>query len=274
MSEPANNTSSAEPGELPTADYILVALDASPHSQAALAAAAELAAALHLELRGLFVEDINLLYLCGLPFGLEIGSFTAKPRRLEQRHLEREFRMQADLLRKIMADVAGQRRVSWSFQVVRGAVTDQLLAAAASARMLTLGRVGHSPGKRTGSTAQAVARHTQRPVLIQIANRPLAGPFTIVFTGGKAGADALALAIQFATRDDHPLTVLLPDLPEIEAALTHALAEVPILIEVIHMTDAAHLVAVVRSLDEGTLILPAQAAPLLEEAHIPVIVAP
>ena len=58
--------------EAPQANRILVALDASPQSEAALRAAAELAALLEAELEGLFVEDINLLHLCGLPFGREI----------------------------------------------------------------------------------------------------------------------------------------------------------------------------------------------------------
>ena len=49
----------------PTIRRILVALDASPHSQAALQAASELAAALKAELVGIFVEDVNLLHLAG-----------------------------------------------------------------------------------------------------------------------------------------------------------------------------------------------------------------
>ena len=45
----------------PTIRRILVALDASPHSLAALEAASELADALKAELVGIFVEDVNLL---------------------------------------------------------------------------------------------------------------------------------------------------------------------------------------------------------------------
>ncbi len=44
----------------PTIRRILVALDASPHSQAALEAASDLADALKAELVGIFVEDVNL----------------------------------------------------------------------------------------------------------------------------------------------------------------------------------------------------------------------
>ncbi|MCB0182612.1 MAG: universal stress protein, partial [Caldilineaceae bacterium] len=42
-------------------ERILVALDASPHSLAALRAAAKLAATVHAELHGLFIEDDRLL---------------------------------------------------------------------------------------------------------------------------------------------------------------------------------------------------------------------
>ncbi|MBK7177644.1 MAG: universal stress protein [Chloroflexi bacterium] len=51
---------------------ILVALDASPHSLAALEAAIDLAERLDAELQGLFVEDINLLRLAQLPFAREL----------------------------------------------------------------------------------------------------------------------------------------------------------------------------------------------------------
>ena len=47
---------------------ILVLLDASAHSLAELAATADLAAATEVELESLFVEDIKLVRLAGLPF--------------------------------------------------------------------------------------------------------------------------------------------------------------------------------------------------------------
>lgn len=261
------------PAQPAVAEYILVALDASPHSRAALAAAVELAAALQLELRGLFVEDIALLHLCGLPFGQEIGSFTATPRRLEQTHMEREFRMQASLLRKIMADVAGQQRIAWSFEVVRGIVTDQVLAAATSAQWLSMGRVGNSPGKRTGSTAQAVARQTQRPVVIQSTNRKLTGPFTVVYTGTPASNNAMVLAMRLAGQDHSPLTVLVfgnppPETLEEQFATTNSDAYVH------HVADLRDLLVDLRGTTIGTVILPVDVAAWLDEVPVTVIVVP
>lgn len=254
-------------------EYILVALDTSPHSEAALAAAAELAAALQLELRGLYVEDINLLRLCGLPFGIEYGSFTAKPRRIEQNHLEREFRMQASLLRKIMAEVAGQKRITWSFQVVRGGVTDQLLEAATSARMLSLGRVGRSPGKRTGTTAQAIARRAQRPVVFQSRQRTLHGPYTVLYTGSPAAYRAVNLGMELSTQEESTLRVLAP---------TSELAEGAQSFLVENYTNpnavcerAAALRDLLAAIDKsGVVILPVEAAGWLDDIPLTVIVVP
>ena len=50
---------------------ILIALDPSRRGQSALQAAAHLAAGTGAELAGLFVEDINLLRMAGLPFARE-----------------------------------------------------------------------------------------------------------------------------------------------------------------------------------------------------------
>lgn len=254
-------------------DYILVALDTSPHSEAALAAAAELAAALQLELRGLYVEDINLLRLCGLPFGIEYGSFTAKPRRIEQNHLEREFRMQASLLRKIMAEVAGQKRIAWSFQVVRGGVTDQLLEAATSARMLSLGRVGRSPGKRTGSTAQAIAQRAQRPVVFQSRQRTLHGPYSVLYTGSPASYRAVSLGVDLSAQEESTLKVFVPTPELAEGAQAFLAANYANPVAVYESAAALRdLLAAIGV--KGVVILPVESAGWLDEIPLTVIVVP
>jgi nucleotide-binding universal stress UspA family protein len=262
----------APPDNAPSAEYILVALDASPLSRAALTSAAELAASLHVELRGLFVEDEGLIHLAGLPFGMEFGSFSAHPRRLEANTLEREFRVQAAGLRKTMADVAGQRRVTWSFQVVRGRVTDQVLAAGAEARLLYLGRVGRTPGKRLGSTARAVALRTQRPVLIQAGGQPLHGPFLVVHTDSLASDNAVALAVDLSGKDGSPLTVLYTGDAAGATALAQRLPR-PGGLDIRVMASPQELLAELH-LADGAVVLPADAAHLMEFTSVSVIVAP
>src|SRR6516165_5238200 len=137
---------------------ILVALDASTHSMAALAAAVQLAAAMEAELEGLFVEDINLLRLAGLPFAREVRH-TASLEALDSLRMERALKAQAAQAREALAAAARRAQVQWSFRVVRGQVTQEVLAAAAKADLVTLGKQGRSrsPGARLGSTALRVA---------------------------------------------------------------------------------------------------------------------
>ena len=103
-----------------TAERIVVALDASPNSVVALRAAAELASWLGLELEGLFVEDINVTRLSGLPYQQEVGSYTGALRRLDDLALQRQLRALATTIQRSMAREAGRRPVRWSFQVRRG----------------------------------------------------------------------------------------------------------------------------------------------------------
>ena len=221
------------------------------------------------------MEDIDLLRLAMLPFSLEFGSFTARPRRLMQTDLEREFRVQAGLLRKAMADVAGQRRVDWSFHVVRGGVTREVLTASATARLLSLGRVGRSPGKRTGSTAQAVARNTNHPVLIQSTRQKLSGPFTVVHLGSLASENALRLAAQLAAGYEAGLEVwvlgLAPAAVEEIAARATGLDHAA-------KTQAAvgeqELLVHLRQLRTGAVLLPVEVAPWLDEIAATVVVVP
>ncbi|NIV32483.1 MAG: universal stress protein, partial [Anaerolineae bacterium] len=118
---------------------ILVALDASPHSLAALEAAVDLAARFEAELAGLFVEDENLLRLADLPFVSEIGVFTATRRRVDGGEMERQIRVQGRRVREIFTVRTRRAQVTWSFRVVRGTVLSEVLSAASEADVLVLG---------------------------------------------------------------------------------------------------------------------------------------
>jgi hypothetical protein len=202
---------------------ILVALDASPASVAAAAAAASLAARLRAELEGVFVEDADLLALAAYPAAQEVGSFSATVRGLASRDLERQLRLQAERARRALERHAGQFRVRWSFRVVRGRVSAEILAAAAGADLVSLGRsAGWAGRRRLGSVARALlARGTGRVLLLphQHPAGPLRPPAVVLYHGDDASRDALAAGVEFAgeqARGAHErLVVLLP--PEADA---------------------------------------------------------
>lgn len=133
---------------------ILVVLHTSPQSLEALRAAVELAAALEAEVTGLFVEEVDLLTCADLPITREVGLASAVPRSYDRRDTELQLQAQARLLAGLLARAAETARVNWTFRVARGRLAAEVLAAAAEADIVTIGRAGWAPaGLRTGAAA-------------------------------------------------------------------------------------------------------------------------
>lgn len=279
-----NNRHSGEAVPPVTADEalvverILVALDASPHSQVALRAAARVAAALQAELQGLFVEDANLFHLCNSPFCREVGLRTAVVRQLESHTVERQLRVLAAEMRRALARVAGEAQVRWSFQVARGAVEQELLAAAEHAAVLSLGRAGWLAGAQLGSTTRTLVQRTMRPLLI-LGNRDgLTHPLTVLYNGSASADRALTLAVRLAQQNSHTLAVLLVG-PETELsgwqeqlrALLQAQQVQPAFTTI---RSADDLGSVLHYLKNNTYILPLDYADVLALVDGPVLLVP
>jgi nucleotide-binding universal stress UspA family protein len=191
---------------------ILVALDASTHSLAALEAAATLAATLEAELLGLFVEDINLLQLAGLPFAQEVSFSSATRRPLSSLSMEQDLRAQATRAQRALASAAERMRVRWSFRVVRGQVTGEVLAAALEADLLILGKISRPLTRRIrlGSTARAVIAQSPRSVLILQQGACIGQPVLVVYDGSTTARKTLAAAARLVQRMNDRLIVLIP----------------------------------------------------------------
>ena len=205
---------------------ILVALDASRHSLAALEAAVELAASLEAELQGLFVEDINLLRLAGLPVAREVLYPFVAATRLDRARMERELRAQATQARRALAAACEQRQIKWSFRVVRGEVAPEVLAAALEADLLSLGKASRPlTGRvRLGSTARAAAAQAPRSVLLLQRGVGIGPPVVVTYDGSSTARQALMMATRLAQKEGCYLTVLiLADTPDVARRL-HAQA--------------------------------------------------
>jgi len=189
---------------------ILVALDASKESLAALTAAANLAAQLQAELAGLFIEDIDLLNLAALPFSREARMLSSAGRGLEPERLERELKSRAALARRTLAQVAEALHLHWTFRVARGRIETELLAAAAEADMVAVGK-GTRPMSgeaRLGRTGRAVASLAPRSVLFaSTIGCPADAPMGVVYDANAGADSALALAARLAEREGRRLLV-------------------------------------------------------------------
>jgi nucleotide-binding universal stress UspA family protein len=257
----------SEEGLEPAIRRILVALDASPHSLAALEAAAELAAGLKAELLGLFVEDINLLRLAELPFAREMGVFSTTRRRLDILEVERELRAQASRARRALAIAAGRAQVPWSFRVARGVIAAELLAAASEADLVILGKVGWSlTGRRhMGSTARAVLSQATCLTLILQEGVRLSLPILVVYDGSTIAQKALSAAIRLVRGKNGYLTVLiLADGPDAARELQTNVAKwlrergLEARYRWLVGADVRHLPRIVDAEGCGMLVLPGQ----------------
>jgi nucleotide-binding universal stress UspA family protein len=187
---------------------ILVALDASTHSLAALEEAAALASAMQAELLGLFVEDINLVRGAGLPFARQVSYPSGAAERMTSERIDRELKAQAELARRALAAAAARQQARWSFRTVRGQVTGEILAAASHSDLVLLGKSGWSPARPVGSTARALIAASPGAFLLVPQEAPQAGPIAVFFEGSSDSRRALEAAIRLAIARQAPLLVL------------------------------------------------------------------
>ncbi len=199
---------------LPTAKFairrILVALDASPYSLAALDMAVDLAATMQAELAGLFVEDVELLRMAELSSAREIAYPAATGTALSRSIMERKFRAQSEQIRNKVAAAAHRAQVPWSFRTVRGQVTSELRAAVSKNDIIAVGRLGWSFGRRLriGSTALDLA--TSSIPMLLISQRAALGSMRLLvyYDGSPPSRNSLLFAAKIASGGANGLTVL------------------------------------------------------------------
>ncbi len=191
---------------------ILVALDASADSQAALETSAALAAVLGAELLGLFVEDADLARLAASPLSAEIDFLSGERRPLVPSHLARQLRARAARVRQALEREAERRRLTWTFRAARGRVSAEILAV--DADLITLGHRGHSPRRGPGSTVQDLLAGAGAPVLVSRRGADLGRSIFALDDGSAAARRALVLAAELARRHRLPLTRLVAPPPE------------------------------------------------------------
>src|SRR3546814_14597919 len=112
--------------------------------------AAALAAANACELRGLYVEDQDLLHLAELPFAREVQISQAISRTLKREQLLQDLRAQAGVARAAMMHQAARHRIAWSFQVAQGRTNEAVLLAAAAGDIIATARRFGPLGQASG----------------------------------------------------------------------------------------------------------------------------
>jgi nucleotide-binding universal stress UspA family protein len=188
---------------------ILLAVDGSPHSLAAMRAGVDLSAGLDAELIAVFVEDLNLLRMAQLPIASEVSRYTASVHRLPPEKIRRQLRAQAAQVRSALARQARAQDVAWELLVLRGDISLELLAKAEGADLIILGKAGWSKTRRIGSTARLVIRQATGYVMVIQHGMHWAKPVLLVYDGSLAARRGLDAARVLAEQSGHALSVMM-----------------------------------------------------------------
>lgn len=197
---------------------ILLGLDPDTDDPVVLHRVAALAERLHAEIRGVFIDDDSALALADHPAVRIVSTVTATAIRLDRATVERSRRGRVAESRQAVARVMAARRVTAVFDVRRGGVADELVAASRDADLIILGWGSRGFGRRyprrparPGSVACAVAERAEVPVMLLMTG-PASGPTVVAYDGTPAGRRALDAALDLAVTGN-VVVALLSDRP-------------------------------------------------------------
>ncbi len=156
---------------------IRVALDSSASCPGLVRAAVRLAAEMDAELEAVLIEDINLIRLADLPFARQISHHSPGEERIGGSRIERELRVHARKIERLLVETAALARVSCTFRVVRGAVDAEIRAVAAETELLALWGAERALTRHATAIDQAEllprpARQSHGPILILSCQSP------------------------------------------------------------------------------------------------------
>jgi len=271
---------------------ILVLLDGSRVSLAALEAAADIARAQQVEVLGIFVEEVNLLRSAGYGFAREVGRSSGVARPMDVAALEGRMQALAEKLRRTLEQTLTSRGIAQTLKRCRGEVAEQVLGLAKPGDLLVLGRAGWSgmPGTRLGSTARMLLRQAPGDVLLWPESRSLPPGRVVVLLNHDQGANhrAVRVGLELARRGQRALTVLVRS----DAADDHGLLEelaamletggIPARVKRLPKAGAAAMARAVREERASQLVISRQcslfeqqgAEALLAQLNLPVTITP
>ena len=246
---------------------ILLALDTTCGDADCLLIAVELAARLEAELVGLFVEDLNLIRLAGFSFVNAVSPLTASPHPIEREAAERQLRSFASRAERHLAGAAEQRRVKWTFRVVRGHVAREVTAESSEHDLVAVAETAPRALARSSvsQTVREAVGQAGRSLLLLRPGVKTEGPIVVIYDGTAAADDALDIALQLLVGVDAALEVFLAgEAVERAAQLTQTLRErsagrgTTLRIHRFPSADFAVLRRALNGLNAGLLLLAAE----------------
>jgi hypothetical protein len=188
-------------------ERIVVPLDAASETATAIDTAVRLAARWHVPVRGVFIEDVELIGLAGLPFARQV-TLGAGAEPLTRDQVEDHFRAAAERVRRELATAAERHDVKSSFAVARGPFTADMFAGEHD--LLVAGATTRPVGGyfRLSSRFWSWMEVAARPFLLaRRAWEPGGSVLTLLRGRGPQAAQTLGIAAQIAGVHSRTLTV-------------------------------------------------------------------
>lgn len=194
---------------------ILVAIDESKASYAALDLACELAKISGAKIKGLYVEDVGRL-LEWQPtelIGSAIGASTAMPHvrpTEEQIKIEKEFEKERKNLKEHFETSCKKNHITGTFIIERGMIEECIIKLSKTVDLIVIGKRGRSykeDSKEPGEIAEELIRNVTRPIFVvpaeshvnaRIVGKNITNKILLAYDGSEAAQRALSITAQIA----------------------------------------------------------------------------
>lgn len=264
---------------------ILVALDHSHQSRAALETAAAIAKLMEAKIHGLFVHDDQWLRISKLPSLSEIDELTGRISPIGRESMEKQIRYLETTIKEHFELISRRYQLSYTWRTEKGSVAKKVLEAAKDSDIIIIGSKGRSYKRgKLGSSAVAIIRTANKPILILQKRINPGYPPIAIFDGSDKSVSGIKIGSEIAKRNNSNLTVI--DMSETfqynendERRLDDMGENVKLL--KINQPNMGRLLFMLHKLRGGLLILPKNKrftksgtiARILDSADCPVLIA-
>lgn len=243
---------------------ILVPVDSSSHSFAALQAAVTLADHYEAEIKGVFVEDIALLSLADMPFRQEVGEYSAILREISSDDLSRGISVQSKWVVTTFHKLINRSQINGEITILRGKVFEVIVEESKNCDLLIIGKSGKNilGKRRLGSTAKALIRKHQKSLLLVEEGNQIGYPLITLFDPSPLGEICLETARDLLGSGETLVVLLEEDEPNHYRKNRTALSEwastnkINISVQNYTRRDFKQFLGMINGLKNGLLILP------------------
>jgi len=194
---------------------VLLTVDAISYSNSTVDLAIDIALSTNGQLRGLFIEDEDLLHAAGLPFTREISFNTAQKRPTDVDTMQKHLHSLATQFRKYLQQTALAAHLNWSYDYRRGRLLDIGIESEEDVHFVVIGQpLNHSIKPRAHLQPRRVlVVENHSPFLLQALRAVLNRlrydkvDITLIIRGHSEDGQSIAPEVERIAQTDHRITL-------------------------------------------------------------------